>query len=514
MVVPNEAESYCAPTAKQEGAAILTNDSDLALFDDLQDNGVVVLLHSLKMTTNPNDLSCPIIEGRCWRPKLIREKIGIDRLLHIGFQRANDASVSFGVIQQRAKAAKNVCNEAVFCSFAKQFESGAKRLLQDYPSKVGRLDPRLSEVVCQFIANARERLDHSLSANIVHSTLPILFEDPTRDSSWTYGREFRGFAYNVLWKHYLNRAKSSPLLGSSKPFICSVLEYSRKGQRIAPETVSLQSPDRYISAVKTFMSYLQHSPFVYEQDQQRKCARNCTMQVQWILLAIRIVLDARKEQGKRSFTTQTILQMLGLSSFWISNDHTKANTDCENTWTILHLHANVQAVLYSLRMFKQAIDLVSNYAEEEEFAKVEPKVAELDTAALSTECAIHLSNAAHLLKTLPCMKCLFLTLPEMTHLFGQKCDEQIASILEPIIGEFKLRSSLLPDISAAQDRVKHIEEDGRAYRQAQNEGFVAATPKRKRKLFKEPNKGTSTAGKKAHGSQNSSNLFSILMETD
>lgn len=206
-VVPGEAEAFCVPAAKACNAAILTNDSDLALFKDLASDGVVVLLHSTKLNVTGNARA---LEAQCWRPREIVQRLELSCLLGLGFERSKDSTASFGIILQRAKDSRSIAaSDAEFTAFQTQFSGPSESPAELSSSKsLTNFDPRLAELVGQLFNTS----DATVSNNQTNLqvTLPILHEDSTRDSSWSYGRSMRHAAYCLLNLHNLKTAKAHP----------------------------------------------------------------------------------------------------------------------------------------------------------------------------------------------------------------------------------------------------------------------------------------------------------------
>ncbi|KAK5939471.1 hypothetical protein PMZ80_007848 [Knufia obscura] len=349
-VVPGEAESFCAPAARASNTAVLTNDSDLVLFEDLASNGAVVLLHSLSLVATGD---ARVLQAQCWRPEHIVEKLELDTLLGLGFERSKDSTALFGTVLQRAKNSRDTRTEDLdYIAFSSQFYAPSRSTLQlSECSDLTGFDPRLAELVSQL----DEQFAPTAQPNSfdLHTTLPILHEDVTRDSSWSYGKPLRHAAYCLLFLHKLKSSKE--VIRSPSP---SVTESSRKGQRISQDLLPMSSSHEPISSAKDHISQLsQHLTAT------STLATPPAPAIGYILWALHTVINQRLAAGKQSFSRNLVEQFLGVAPLPSErSQRARAGlplSDEVNGWTLLHLNANVQAVLYSARMLKQTVDFLS-----------------------------------------------------------------------------------------------------------------------------------------------------------
>lgn len=368
--VPGEADSYCASaaaaTADSPQPAVLTNDSDLVLFEDMQANGTIILLNSLVKSDGQSGFGC--IRGSCWRPAEIKRQLSLTNLLHLGFERMKDPSCSFLSLMQSVKASSHVAVSSAeeFIKFAEQYQSEGSSCepgtdivgRNDHPRMLDMLDPRLAELVVQLerISSHNAHVQGDIAFNMY---FPILHEDPNRDSSWSYGRRYRQLGYAILYhcQHSSAHMSQPPRPRSGNVFIS---EFTRKGHAISQENLRVHSYHDLIDILKKHheeLNALSSSVIVNDS--------SCTTDVvrQYVLFALTHILQQRSSNGKKPPPPRLLAQFLGLSPFLThrsgSTRHhatTPTTTNDNDMWTLLHLNANVQAVLYSLRILKQCID--------------------------------------------------------------------------------------------------------------------------------------------------------------
>ena len=105
-LVPGEADFYCARAARNCGGTILTNDSDLLVYD-LGPNGAVAFLSEVQLTGDEpigrQLAGCEVLKASIWRPNVIAEKLGLPDLRHLAFSISQDPHVTMTEALQHAK---------------------------------------------------------------------------------------------------------------------------------------------------------------------------------------------------------------------------------------------------------------------------------------------------------------------------------------------------------------------------------------------------------------------------
>ena len=331
-VVPGEAEVYCAAAAKESGAIILSNDSDLFVHD-LGSNGAFVYLSSTDLRANDEndrDLGkdcCQTLRLSVFRPRDIAKRLGLDNLHRLAFEFQIKHSSTLPEAVKAAKMHQGKEHEA-FQRFLKGYITEPSVFESQYFSKEslaristrGRLlDPRISEVICQLESNDR------FVKIPVHAYLLCLIEDPARSSAWLASSSHRYFAYSIYTTICNNRPEASNT---------AIVELTRRGQSFAAQEIPLLSRD----GVNDFALRLHQ-----QLDQYTTRFSGIHKPLVWRLYALSQVYHRYLNTGRTPPSREAL---------------TRAMTGTYKprpTWDDIHLSAQIQAVLYSLRMVKQIL---------------------------------------------------------------------------------------------------------------------------------------------------------------
>lgn len=329
LVVPGEADSYCAAIAKTTGAAVLSNDSDIVMYD-LGSEGSLVLLDTLNITCdgdsdNQQELESGILTAQRFHPINIARRLGNTMparnfsLLRFGFERARDPSATTGAILLRCIMAHFMEPGLAFELFDKMYRDSEEiGTNDDIAITLLQLDPRLAELYCQYNCT-----DYVLSTSqSPHVFMPLMVEDPTRDSSWTYGKGFRVLAYTLLHLSAENKNNSQ-----NHGY---VVEYQKRGPRIVGLPLKLLNRVDMLSSMETIIKTLKEINF----------ATNSLLQ--WRTFSLKAVNEEKVRNGKATIPFEWAAEFLSLGY-----------VDGNLSWYDIHIYANIQAVLYSLWMLKQ-----------------------------------------------------------------------------------------------------------------------------------------------------------------
>lgn len=513
QVVPGEAESYCAPAARQEAAAVLTNDSDLVLFEDLRSEGLVLLMHTLKMIGGPLPSDVRTIEGRCWQPKDVSERIAIPSLLSLAFERAKDPSASSQMVIQRSRMTSTASPD--FATFTNQFKGAdISRLTSSAMIRLTNVDNRLAEVICQLRELYNQSSISGATQQVIHSMLPMLFEDPTRVSAWSYGRDARWLAYSLLFQHFRHRADESQPLVAGSTSNYGVKEFTRKGQRIAPQDMQCDSLATRCRSMQEPLALMDQYQTTLTLRKSQESSSHDITSVSWILCALHLVLRRYSRQGNQTVTTRTILQFLGLADFEKASPQRSAKDYKPESWDLVHLAANVQGMLYSLRMLKQAYLLITEINHDECGLHIEHKsilgilpVDERDLLARMLKCLVRMPPIADMM----------LSLYETRELFRKASRLDSSKRLTLIAKEFELWGALGIKTPADRNAVKQSMKD----EQEKDSGRPPATEesgawldgkRRKRKAGYTLSRNTEQKPVKSVAQPRSSNPFEVLNE--
>ena len=236
-VVPDEADSYCAKAAQENGGVVLSNDSDY-FAHDLGMTGGFGFLYQAELRTNDEKAvdgvtePCDILRLSVYFPREIAERLDLADLCRLAyiFKKENKGG-SIKLPEAIVRAQKvGEHEDAQFQVFQAEYleEPGLSKSHDIIPvdlSYSGKslmlLDPRVSEFVLQVALTTKDA---------VSVYLPFLIDDPSRFSAWRVSSEQRAFAYSICTiycKRPANDIKTT------------VEEFKRNGQAIAAQHVTL-----------------------------------------------------------------------------------------------------------------------------------------------------------------------------------------------------------------------------------------------------------------------------------
>ncbi|KAL4991565.1 XPG domain containing-domain-containing protein [Aspergillus falconensis] len=321
-MVSGEADAYCASAARYINSCILTNDSDLLLYD-LGDYGSVVFLDSVELRS---DFMQPLsfqIKARMLRPSLTARRLGIPNLLLLSFELLK-ARPETGLVEllRRAKSGIAEVEMSNYQQFAGEYQSDRLRMQgQGIKEPLEILDTRISELFWQY-----EMQDEYADMGYPHVYLSVLNEDHTRKCAWAKGRDYRHLAYSIL--------------NLSRPMHerhCFIAEFIRRGQRISEDKMELLDEESISAQLELLQVRL---------ESLRTSFRKSSDSLQyWAAFALcDVYLGADAELTQRDFQKLEQFFKLGYMGKRLR-------------WEDIHLTAQMHAVLYSLRILKQLLGL-------------------------------------------------------------------------------------------------------------------------------------------------------------
>ena len=386
-VIPGEADAYCAVHARQIGGMILTNDSDLLLYD-LGDAGSVAFFTDLEFvgdasidldrgvhdevassthrSTSARTRTCRYLS---FQPYLIMHKLNLTSpkgLAYFGFELQQDPTSRFPDLLRRARSrcaqpdddgsASDLylfLGTYLFCRGPGSGDSPSQLLLQgsQHQKSAGgiraRLDPRISELVYRYrMVKPNNEYVYLYSSQEegkeTRMYLSFLSDDPNRSSAWHVGDDVRRLAYSIF-------NLSVPLEQQRS----SIAEIGRRGQHIGSTEVELLQVEEIISSVNAIMARLENTA---------TCTSARTKHGIWTIMIMRDVIRSAVRRGKLPATKEQMMELLRPSH------HVKHELVLH--WHMLHLQAQVQAGLYSWRIFKQLLEVVLEEEEEESSSAV------------------------------------------------------------------------------------------------------------------------------------------------
>ncbi|PYH66506.1 uncharacterized protein BO88DRAFT_111613 [Aspergillus vadensis CBS 113365] len=317
VMVPGEADTYCAHVARLTGCAILTNDSDL-LLHDLGKHGSVVLLDSIEpWTCEISRHKHTLIRALRLCPNLVAYRLGLTSLLPLAYELKTHPDTGLKQILQQSKD-RDESSEHIpgYCRFVEEYKSrpsfSQEMLCESYPQ---HLDPRISELF-----SLRGRIPESSEQLCMY--LVVLNEDPARQCAWAQGKLYRSMAYTAL-----------NLSFSADESIAFVDEYVRRGSRITTDRIPMGNREWLLLEMSSLCSLLDT---VHLQTRLEIASP-----AYWRVLAFYII--HYEQTGSAIHHTEHLRRLLTLGN--------GDNLD----WANVHLMAQMQSVLYSLRILRQIL---------------------------------------------------------------------------------------------------------------------------------------------------------------
>jgi hypothetical protein len=330
VMVPGEADIHCAHVARATDCAVLTNDSDL-LLHNLGRRGSVVLFNTVEMTSRG---ATPQITAVRLSPALIANRLGVPDLLSLAYELKTCPDMSLVELIHQSKQDRSG-SEAEYRSFAEEYrpDDGSQSLI---PPTLQCLDTRVSELFCQY-----ESRMTGASKEAPHVYLPILVEDHARRSAWMQGRSTRNIAYSIL-----NASRPKPERYSH------INEFVRRGGRITADRIPLGNDDWIASELTSLRDRL-------------------------LSIQERFQLDSESEAYWRTFGLCEIFAEASSNTFpdyrQLGRFLALSRTGDGLEWADVHLAAQIQSVLYSLRILRQLFQLAET---------VDDTVAQVDSILL------------------------------------------------------------------------------------------------------------------------------------
>jgi hypothetical protein len=323
VMVPGEADMHCAYLAKLTGSAILTNDSDLILHD-IGPHGSVVLLHSLELadTFGARSIEAPLQAVRL-HPASLAQRFGLTDLLRLAYELKLHPNSKLTELIRLAKETLESEGSADYLEFSEEYKKGQEHAKWEITNS-HHLDPRISELVWQY-----EAQEINPWGEFPQFYLAILNEDHTRRCAWENGLSYRVLGYSIF------NASRPP----SRRF-CFIDEFVRRGERIARNTLAIRDADWIANEVTAFCARLRVV--------RAALGENATTAKLWRIFAL-CEIYGWGDSGTSLPKTKPFSRFL---NFGYMGD--KAD------WADIHLTAQVQAVLYSLRIMKQLVGFTTS----------------------------------------------------------------------------------------------------------------------------------------------------------
>ncbi|KAL8866411.1 MAG: hypothetical protein Q9198_008902, partial [Flavoplaca austrocitrina] len=315
-IVPAEADSTCAKAAKDEGGVILTmllsfSAGSKSTADSESTHGVSVLKANIYPTAQ------------------IAKRLGLPDLKRLAYQCKQDPTVSLA--EARRKMHQPMQDESLWQRFQEEYST--QDFVELFPAQSpgaqlqGFMDPRLSELILQLSTLARDE-----EINIY---LPYLTDDPSRASAWYVSSGIRQIIYDVI-------ATEAATVRASLP-LSAITEFSRRGSRIVATTVtslfSASTAQRVDSdQLYTVLSRLQVAKATFPAVSSWFRYRIFALKESYCWY-----IANSKNPPSRNSIVRSMMGLVGSPA----------------QWEDIHLEAQIQAVLYALRMVKQGLGCIT-----------------------------------------------------------------------------------------------------------------------------------------------------------
>jgi len=321
-VVPGEADGFCAEYARLNGGVVLTSDSDL-LIHDLGRSGTVIFLSDININSEEGYLTAPrfCIDRICERLSLKPS----NGLAEVAFELVTDPHLTIEQAAQRAKGA--VASSATpeeYEAFLKSYLFPETAPEEKTSENSARLDPRVSELTlrCISVGGSEEPLNNPPENEGTEFAvyLPHLLDLPVRTSAWEASKRTRQLAYTLL-----RLVRGAPL--------SSVSEFRRPQSRssgVQMQCLSTSELEEECAALLDKLSRIQAD--MNEPD------------LVWMLLSLYEDTCLCSSQGKAAVPSLGLLRQYAVGAL------------DQGSWDFIHFLSQVQASMYSLRMFKQILD--------------------------------------------------------------------------------------------------------------------------------------------------------------
>jgi hypothetical protein len=319
IMVPGEADIECARVSRLTGCAVLTDDSDL-LLHDLGSSGAVLFLDSFQSPSRVWDPVKPQIQGLKICPSSLAHRLGITSIQRFGYELTKDPHLRFAEITRRSKAGGTELSSD-YHDFLREYQPTDQESVLGAKQQLQLMDPRVSELFWQY-----ELPKTYCLGDQPHVYLGFLNEDPARRCAWEQGRAYRGLGYSVL---NISRPTGNQFT--------VVQEFVRRGERIVADQVALGGTKATISNMHLLRQRLDLARSIFDSSAESF----------WFMFALSEIY--RETSNTRTLPTGVQLEL------FLTSGYMQQGTE----WTDIHLLAQVQAVLYSIRMLQQLLKIAA-----------------------------------------------------------------------------------------------------------------------------------------------------------
>lgn len=339
QIVPAEADDVCAADVRENGGTVITSDSDL-LIQDLGPEGFVSFFTDFTESSRDGESKLYTLKFsyRELNQQMALENLG--GLVRVAFEMETRRASLESAIDLVKKDAEEFSESSRFAKFEKFKEEHSNRVHvpPDHPilGAIANIDPRISEIVIQSQILKNSNKDPASGAarglDDLSMFLPIMTENPHKQSSWTMSTRLRELAYSLI----------QTIASFENEFVIEyrTLSTSRafsgekaKGGRKVDILDKSQTPQECAELCKTFSTL----------DQVPELSR-----MRWLAFAIQQEVLWASEEG--SIPTTALLLDQAIRSEGRMERY---------SWELVHFAAQVNATLYSFRMIQQALMVIS-----------------------------------------------------------------------------------------------------------------------------------------------------------
>ena len=321
-VVPGEADAYCAEAVRKGGGTILSNDSDLFLYD-LGPDGCVGSLDNLTFEYGWKN---PVVKTNVVKPIDVARRLQLPDIHRLAYILNTQRPASLEEAVHLAKASG--LDYEQLSTFTSEFTTSPYILecqnihhkvlirLHSISPRTPFLDPRISEFVLS---------SHLPSPSMY---LSCLIEDPSRTTAWRVSSILRQFAYSCCVLPFG--------LGAHK----KIQEYIRKCNKplptFVPSIVQLLPKRCMWSCASVLHERVLHFMNIFS---------TLPKWMMWRTYALAEVYHWYLDTVRTPPSRPAMITIL-----------TGATSDHDiRTWEDIYLEAQIQAYLYSLRMLQQIL---------------------------------------------------------------------------------------------------------------------------------------------------------------
>lgn len=329
-LVPGEADSFCADHVNREGGALLTSDSDLLLYD-LGQHGSVVFLSDIEITAEESEEPLVLTYSQHAICERLSLEPGQQAMLSLAFEMERDPyqKIAFWAAQSKKKHSANTY-PAEYADFISEYVKGSDTRLT-IPESLRFLDPRVSEFLLSWSEfsptwGANVGVGSAAPQNVQKAVgsifyLPLLLDRWDHESAWGPSTWIRQLAYSFC---------PSTSFGE-----LMVTEYRR--------TMSRQSNGQAIELLRKHeMTETAHRLLSSCKAPNSTAAGPSALG--WVMFCLRQEIVHASEQGKESLVKELLRRV----------SKSKGKLD-PGSWNTVHLTAQIQGTLYSLRILYQTL---------------------------------------------------------------------------------------------------------------------------------------------------------------